>query len=225
MKSGALPPEEAQASLRAFKSAKAALAEAESRLAKSNDLSPVDGTVLERFVEPGQHVLPGQPLLLLATSDLEIHAEVVEEDLRKQIRVGAVAFIRTSEEDGFSSEVTEVAPAATGPSRTFTVKIAVPAGREAELRVGGSVRVDFVVSSCSQCLAVPVEAIHLEGGRAHVYFVRDGRAYLQPVDTGVEDGGLIEVAALWNGRDPVAVSNLAALADSLPVLAVEVFER
>jgi RND family efflux transporter MFP subunit len=215
---GALPEEQARTSLRACRSARAALAEAEARLARTVERAPVDGRVLEWLVEPGQHVLPGQPLLLLGDDSMEVHVEVVEEDIIRGIDVGTPVAIRTAAGQTLQSRVSEVAPVTTGPSRTFTVKAPVPAA--ASPRFGASVRVDFVLTSCSRCITVPVEAIHRAGAQSYVYLIRDGRALRQSVDTGITQEGRVQVSLLWNGNDAIAVSNVSALTDSAAVFAV-----
>ena len=71
-------------------------------------------------------------------------------------------------------------------------------------------------------MAVPSEAIQPLGERTYLFLVRDGRALLEQVEAGIQDGGLVQVSLDWNGHDRVAISNLGSLADSIPVFAVEV---
>ncbi|MBZ0269739.1 efflux RND transporter periplasmic adaptor subunit [bacterium] len=222
VEANALPQEEAEASSRACRSAVAGLEEAEARLRKSRELAPVRGTILSWLVEPGQHVMPGQPLLVLGDRSLEVHVEVVEADLRRGVEVGLPVVARPWQGSPFPSQVAEIAPMATGPARTFTVKIPVPDTHGGTLRTGASLQVELVLDSCSDCVAVPREAILTARGVTHVFLVRDGRAVRQEVTAGIEDGGLVQVSMPWTEGDLVAVSNVTGLADDVPVLAVEV---
>jgi RND family efflux transporter MFP subunit len=218
----ALPAEQAEVTRRACRSARAALAEAEAQLAKTRELAPARGRILSWLVEPGQHVLPGQGLVLLGAQGLELHVEVVDEDLRRGIAVGTIAAVRTRDRDVIHTRVSEIAPVTTGAARTFTVKVPLPETEAFGLRVGASTAIDFTLASCTECVAVPAEAVDRAGDDAYLFLVRDGLALLAPVDAGIEDGGLMQVSLVWNGTDRVAVSNLASLADSTPVFPVEV---
>ena len=217
---GALPREQAAASLRACKSAEASLAEAEARLARKTETSPIKGRVLSWLAEPGQHVMPGQALLHLGSDTLEIHVEVVEEDLRRGIRTGSPVKIRTGEIQAIESIVIDVAPMTTGTSRTFTAKMLVPPANATGLRVGASVRVEFVLASCKGCLSVPAQAVQKGPEGAYLFLVRDGRAVRQQVTTGIQTDGMTEVSMPWNGRDAVAITNLGSLANGVPVFPV-----
>jgi RND family efflux transporter MFP subunit len=224
VQNGALPQEEADASLRACRSARAGLEEAQSRLEKTRELASIEGRVLSWIVEPGQHVMPGQPLLIIAGKSLEIQVKVVEEDLRRGVVTGLPVIAQTRQGTLFEARVREVAPMASGPARTFTVKIPVPGDQSTHLRIGSSMQVELILDSCAGCVAVPKEAIMEGDGTSYVFLVRDGRAFQREVTTGIEDRGLVQVFMPLTDNDRVAVSNVAALSDSIPVFAVEVVE-
>jgi RND family efflux transporter MFP subunit len=218
----ALPEEQMESSKRACRSARAALAEAESRLAKTVEVSPVDGEVLRWFVEPGQSVMPGQPILKLGDGRLEIQVEVAEEDLRRGIDVGTAADIEDGWGNRFASTVSEVAPMASGISRTFLVRLPVAMSRSANLRTGASVRVEFVLRTSQSVVIVPLNAIANRDTDPRVFVVREQRAFGQRVVLGIERDGWIEASFPWNGEDLVAVSNLSSLKDSISVFTVSV---
>lgn len=220
----ALPGEQMESSKRACLSARAALQEAESRLAKTVEKSPVEGEVLNRFVEPGQSVMPGQPVMLLGDNQLEIQVEVVEEDLRRGVIAGIAAEIEDGWGNRFHTSISEVAPVASGISRTFLVKLPVEKTHEANLRKGASVRVQFVLKSSQGAVTVPLNAIADRDREPHVFIIRDQMAFRQPVELGIEKNGWIETSFSWNGEDLVAVSNLGSLQDSILVFTVLVEE-
>ncbi len=224
VQAAALPAEQAEASLRACRSAQAAWAEAEARLAKAKEHSPISGSVLAWLVEPGQHVMPGQPILLLGDHHLEIHAEVVEEDLRRGVQINTPARVRDWQGNEFETKVTDVAPVTSGAARTFAVEMPMPAllNQNAALRIGGSMRVDFILAAKRSAIAVPVEAIVRQGDKTHVFLIRQNRALKKEITPGIEQEGLIEVSFDWNGEDWVAVSNLGSLKDSVEVFPVEI---
>lgn len=218
----ALPREQMDLSKRACRSGRAAVAEAESRLGKATGRSPVNGEVLKWFVEPGQSVMPGQVILLLGTDSLEIHVEVVEEDLRRGIGLGTAAEIETAVGERLTTVVSEVAPVSSGPARTFTVKLSLPAGERPRLRTGASATVTFVIDVSKDATAVPVDAIADRSGDPHIFLINSDRAVRQPVKLGAEEDGWIEVDFPWNGEDAVAITNLGVLMDGHPVFSVMV---
>lgn len=224
VKAEALPEEQMESSKRACRSAKAALAEAESRLAKTVEKSAMDAEILSWFVEPGQSVMPGQPILLLGNNQLEIQAEVVEEDLRLGVKVGIAAEVSNGLDHSFRTEVVEVSPVASGRARTFTVRLAVPDSKAEHLRKGASIRVVFLLKESQQVVTVPLNAIADQDKDPHLFIIRDQKAFRQQVELGIEKDGWIEASFPWNGQDFVAVSNLGSLNDSTPVFTVLVEE-
>lgn len=217
----ALPEEQAALSLRAFQSAHAAFEEAGAKLDKTLERSPINGHVLKEFVESGQHVMPGQLLLLIGTDQPEIRVDVVEEDLERGIQVHTRAELTDGSGSRHQAAVSEIAMQADGPARTFTVKIRPKNASELSGRSGSSVVVDFILREALGVLAVPTTAL---AGQNSIFLIRDNRAWSQSVQTGIEQDGRVQVSFAWNGQDAVAVSNLASLRDSTWVYPVPIQE-
>ncbi len=74
--------------------ASASLALARSQIGKTRILAPISGAVLERLVEPGEVLAPGQAVAVVANmSRVKLKLFVSERDLGK-VRLGAVARLR-----------------------------------------------------------------------------------------------------------------------------------
>lgn len=217
---GALAREQAESSERACRSARAGLAEAEAQLAKTVLEAPFSGQVLDWLAEPGQPLMPGQPILLIGDGKREVRVDVVEEDLARGVTVGTIAEIRSEGVIAASSQVTEISPVSSGPARAFSVTIPIPSQMEQMPRKGASLRVDFVLKREPETLAVPVSALLNEEGESFVYLIADGVARKQQVLLGLRQGGWAAVEFPWNGKDPVAVTNLRGLSDGAEVYAV-----
>ncbi|MGD9898719.1 MAG: efflux RND transporter periplasmic adaptor subunit [Calditrichaceae bacterium] len=220
----AIPPEEGEASKRAYLAANAAYTEAKSRLEKTIEKSPINGEVLDWLVEPGQNVMPGQPILLLGNNKLELHAEVVEEDLRRGIRGGISALVTENDGTKFETKVSEVSPVASGTSRAFIVKTPLRSGDGQNLRKGASLRVDYILDSSKDAIVVPVQAIANRDKNPHLFVISDGLAFRRDVKLGIEQDGWIAVSMDGTGIETVAMSNLGSLKDSVRVFAVELEE-
>ncbi len=216
----ALPEEQMETSKRACLSARAALSEAKSRLAKSLERSPFSGEVLKWFVEPGQSVMPGQPLLLLGDDNIEIQVEVLEEDLRRGLTVGTPVIVHHPDGTELETRIKEIAPQSFGLSRAFLVKIEVPPSYGKVWRKGESVKLDFILKSVHAAVAVPIDAIADRAENPHIFLIREERAILQKVKLGIQQGNLVQVDFPYNGQDFVAITNLERLKDGEPVYTV-----
>lgn len=220
----AIPQEEGEASKRASLSASATYTEAKSRLEKTIEKSPINGEILDWLVEPGQNVMPGQPILLLGNNKLELHAEVVEEDLRRGIRQGIKALVTESDGTKYETIVSDVSPVASGASRVFIVKTPIRINGGQVLRKGTSLRVDYILDSTKDAVIVPVQAIANRDKNPHLFIVNDGKAFRKDVKLGIEQEGWISVSLEKLNGEAVAITNLGSLKDSVNVFAVELEE-
>lgn len=217
---GSIPLEQVKSSRRSAKVARAALSEAETMLTWATERSPFEGVILEWRAEPGQHVMPGQPLLLIGDNDFEFHVPVLEEDLRRGIRRHTPAMIEMYDGQVLMSEVTEVGAIAMTMTRSFSVTVSVPAGHEAGFRIGESIPVRFLLSESESVATVPAYA--LAGGEAdpHVFLIEDGRARRWTVEPGIAEKGRVAIAPTLPPTAQVAVSNLDELEDGVAVFSV-----
>lgn len=217
---GALAPVQAEASQRACKSARAALSEGQSQLEKTAEKAPFSGEVLNWFVEPGQSMMPGQPVLLIGSDLLEIQVDVIEEDLQRGLKAEMPVEIQLNPGQRISAAISEISPISSGSARTFRVTVPLPAGVNSGIRKGVSVRIEFILKSGKDVLTVPLNAVADFDRNPHLFLVSGNTARKQPVKIGVQERGWVEVNFPWNGEDWVAVTNLGGLSDGAPVFAV-----
>jgi RND family efflux transporter MFP subunit len=220
----AIPSDQAEASKRASISAQAAYDEVNSRLQKTIEKAVFDGIVLKWYVEPGQHVMPGQPLMLVGNTFNEIRVNVIEEDVRYGLQPGTPAIIKTVNGKTLPARIAEVAPMADAFTRTMTVKIHWVEDEPFYLPNGASIPIDFILQENKNALAVPGSSIGAAESEPYLYLIRDERAYKQRVRTGIEENGWVAVEFAWNGSDLVAITNLNSLSDSAAVFAVALRE-
>jgi RND family efflux transporter MFP subunit len=186
---------------------------------KSKEKAPFGGLVLQWLVEPGQNVMPGMPLLLLGNHEREVRVQVTERDLERGVREGIPALVRFGEKT-HRLQVSRVAPMATGPSRTFEVKISLPDELKAASVHGTSTRVDFLIAEATNGTAVSEKALAKVEATDVVFVIDDERARAVSVVPGIRDRGLIEVKGNITAGAWVAVSNLDLLRDGASVFAV-----
>jgi HlyD family secretion protein len=81
----------------------AQVASIDDRLARSRITSPLDGTVLARYVEPGEFVQPGQPLFKLASLDSLIFRAYVSNAQLSQLRLGQQVTVAVDRGDSIAT--------------------------------------------------------------------------------------------------------------------------
>jgi HlyD family secretion protein len=149
---------QAQAQLAA---AQAASQAARAKLAQTELLSPADGRVLLREVEPGQIVQPGKALLGLAlTGPVEIVAQVDERFL-DQLRAGQSASVVADAFAGqrFAARVLSIAPAVDAQRGSIEVRLALQGAAPDFLREDMTLSVEVETARREGALVLPLAAL------------------------------------------------------------------
>ncbi len=190
--------------------ARAGLDAAREGVAYTEVRAPYSGVVTQKFVQLGELVTPGTPLMAGASLDaLRVVAEVpqsVIEQVRKVHR--AVVYV-----DGKRVESTGLTlfPSAEPQTNTFRVRIELPKGVQG-LAPGMFVKVGLVTGA-ADLLLVPRSAVVERSEMRAVYVVApDGRVSLRQVRLGHVRGDQIEILAGLVAGDTVARDPAAAAA-------------
>ena len=191
----------------------AALEAAQVTLAKTVIRSPLTGAVAQREVDPGQSVMPSQPLLAVVDNrQVYVRAKVTESEVR-QMRPGQTAEVSADAYPGetFSGAVSDILPAAQVETRSFYVRVrlANPAG---SLKAGMFARCAVTIARFTG-IAAPRQAVVEEVEGSSVFVVRNGVAHLVPVKLGVEQGDLVQVTSGLKRGDQVVVNGQSRLRD------------
>jgi RND family efflux transporter MFP subunit len=177
--------------------------------------APFDGVVTEKRVEPGNLAAPGAPLATLEQEGLYRLEAVVEESRTREIRAGQGVSV-TLEALGRTVEarVGEVAPAVDAASRSYIVKIDLPA--MPQLRSGMFGRAAFPLGK-RRALAAPAGAVLEEGQLRSVFVVDGGHARRRMVTLGESFRDLREVLSGLSEGEKVVVPAPPGLADGARV--------
>lgn len=172
-----------------YEQAKASLDMAKDLLLYGKIYSPINGIVTKKFVDEGNIVGPGMPILTIEDPEsLEINIEVPEEKAEK-IKVGSKALVYLNEEELRIYPVKTILKTADYMTKTSTVKIEV----DNQLKVGKFVKVKFNDLG-SEALSIPKEAIKREGQIELVFVLRDdNKATIRIIKTGRYEDGYYEV--------------------------------
>ncbi len=195
--------------------ARAAVAEAGSMLEYARLTAPFDGVVSRKFADVGDLASPGRPLVELEDpADLRVEADV-SEALIARVQAGARMAVQVPDRPTpLEATVSEIAPAADPNSRTFRVKLDLPAG--SGLRLGQFVRVQIPLGA-TPGLLVPAGAVVRRGQLHLVFVVEEGHARMRLVKVGRPLGAEVELLSGVQPGDRVVSAGAESLRDGQPV--------
>jgi len=199
----------------AFNSAKARLDQAKARLAETQEQrgytvirAPYSGVVTKRFVELGESVNAGQPLMSGMSLE-QLRATVnIPQSFVKPVREHAKATVELSDGRRLEAASMRIFPYADESSHAVNVRVNLPDGDHG-IYPGMFVKVGFVTGEV-ETITVPVEAVVHRSELTALYVVNpDGHISFRQVRLGRVSGDQVEVlAGLESGekvaRDPIA---------------------
>lgn len=185
--------------------AKAALQQAHTALSYTRVLAPFDGVVTEKKADVGTLASPGMPLFTVEdVRRYRLEAAVNETDLR-YVRAGQQVpiLIDALGDKELKGKVAEIVPAADPDSRTFLVKLDLPA--DPALRSGLFGRAHFTRGERTSIL-IPRSAVVERGQLQGVYILDQKKiANLRYLTLGKTSGQQVEVlAGLQDGESVIA---------------------
>ncbi len=177
-------------------------------LANTNVVSPVDGFVAKRNVDPGAWVSQQAPLVsVVDISALRLVANIVEKDLRL-VGVGDAALVNVDAFPGekFKGRIARVSPIIDPATRTAPMEVEIP-NPEFRLKPGMYARVDLQIDGRDNVLLVPkIALVDSEGRRGVFQPSEDNKAIFKAVEVGIEDSEHAEIAGgLQEGETVVSV--------------------
>lgn len=212
-----------------FEQTKARLDELKITLSNTLILSPVDGFVGKRFLDPGAFASTNAPVAsVVDISRVRLVANLVERDVRK-VPAGTPAQVEVDAFPGetFSGRVSRVAPVFDPATRTAEMEIEVP-NPGFRLKPGMYARVQLTVDTRPNALAVPRSALVTLDGKNGVFIAvkpegpqpaaRGGQgaelaAKFLPVEIGIRDGEHVEIASGLEEGARVITTGAGALKD------------
>ena len=180
-------------------------------------VSPVSGIVLEKQVNTGQRVSPGELLYRVADlSEVWVEGDAFEQDLQL-ISMGSQAHIEVSAYPGEHRMglVSFIYPTVDVGTRTNRVRVTLP-NRDLALKPGMFATIFFDTRIGDDVMAVPLEAVIVTGER-NLVFVRDADGMLQPreVVLGAHAADYVQIlAGLAVGETIVMSANFLVDAES-----------
>lgn len=177
--------------------------------------APLDGVVSARMVDPGSTVFPGMPLLTVeegGTYRLEL---AVPESLRGKVALGeALPVFLDGDRRTVTGMVAEIVPTVDPVSRTFTLKLDLPAKG---LRSGQFGRAQLRIGE-AQGLLAPQKAVLERGQLTFVWVVDNGNiARMRLVKPGTVVDGRVEILAGLSAGERIVVGGMERVVDGARV--------
>lgn len=171
-------------------------------------ISPLNGFIIQRAVEPGQTVTVNDPILVMADR-LIVKGEVDETDIGS-IRLGQVVNIELDAYPGkvINGEVEHIAFESTTVNNVNIYKVDIlPETVPKFFRAGMSATVNFILREKENILLVPMNVVKKIGNKSYVFILpKDAK---QPeavqIKTGLENDINVEIVSGLSEGDEVIV--------------------
>ena len=198
--------------------AKATLDFNRAQLANLIILSPMNGGVTKRFVDPGTMVKDTTPILtLMDVTEMKMVVNVIEREfiyLRKgqSVKITVTAFPDRS----FTGRIDIINPALELQSRTAEIQISIP-NPGFVLKPGMFGRAEIILRTSPKAVLVPIQAVLSEMGKDFVYVLQENRAIRREVRKGVVRDDVVEILQGISSGEQVVTAGQSALKDGAPV--------
>lgn len=209
----------------ALAAARAEAATVEAMIRYARVVSPIDGVITRRFVDPGELIQAGSasrgqavPVVSIAQLDrLRVVIDVPEPSVL-QVRTGTKAVVRVEGREGepIAARVARIAGALDPSSRTMRAEIDL-ANPEQRIQPGMSAKVELELESMQDAVTVPIGALRLPGGERSVFVIQGHAARQVKVKTGLESPDWIQIVDGLRGGEEVVVSSAGLLKDGAAV--------
>lgn len=179
--------------------------------------SPVSGIIVKKFAETGAIASPGMPLLSIEDNSQYRLEAAVEESKSTLARIGNRVSVKIDAlgEGEFFGIVSEVLPSADAASRSYTVKIDLPASPLLKTGLYGLAR--FPIEGKS-AIMVPQTAIVERGQLRGVYVVsNEGIAQFRIVTTGKTGDGNVEILSGLSEGDVFVSADIYRVNDGVKI--------
>ena len=176
-------------------------------------VSPVNGFVARRAVDPGAFVGPNAPVVeVVDISRVRLVANIIEKDLN-QLKTGDDTQVEVDAFPGemFIGRIARVAPVLDPATRTASIEIEIP-NPGFRLKPGMYARVTVTTDERKDALVVPSNAVVDMGGRRGVFLaVENDTVTFRPVSVGIDEDTQTEIVQGISEGDRVVTTGAAAL--------------
>jgi HlyD family secretion protein len=203
-------------------SAKGKSAGVEASVSYSKIVSPIDGVVTDRPLNPGEMASSTTPLITVMNLSQIVARAHIDQQEAAQLKVGNNATLSVPGQPGsVKGKVSLVSPALDPNSTTVEVWVQAPNPGE-RLKPGSGVRVEMVSQAVPHAIVIPAEALLTasDGQTSVIVLDTENKPHKKKVKVGIRDVGDVQVTeGLQGGERVVTVGAFALSQEDDPVLA------
>ncbi len=171
-------------------------------------VSPIDGEVIVRAVEPGQTVTSGDAVIVISDR-LIVNAQVDETDIGK-VKVGQLAIVSLDAypEVKVKARVDHISYESKIVNNVTIYEVDIlPEEVPDVFRSGMSANVDIIEESKENILLIPTEAVNQDKDESFVFLVQGNREkpVKKKVETGLSDGVNTEIISGIGEKDKILI--------------------
>ncbi|MCJ7594883.1 MAG: efflux RND transporter periplasmic adaptor subunit [Desulfobacterales bacterium] len=194
------------------------LKQAQVEYERGSPVAPISGFVNHLYVDEGEFIERGKPMLDLVNVDkIKVNANVPELDV-KYLKVGQKTTVRM---DAFPDRkiqgvVDFVAYKADPATKTFLVKVIVD-NQDHAIRPGMIARVAFLRQVIPDALTAPLFALTDKGGERLLFVEKEGVVQARSVSIGIIEGDRIQITKGLNPGDHLIVAGQSEVEEGMRV--------
>jgi len=210
---GAIPAEELDTARLRVSRANAELSKAIESAGDYEIKSPWSGLVSKVYVTDGYFVSPRETLVEIYNPDSLVISTAVPEKYAASIQTGVKVDVKLDAwpDDILTGKIERIYPYLDQRLRTRTVEIALE--KSVDLAPGMFARLEVILETASNAVIVPAEAIVSTPKGNTVFIVKNEKAVMHSVETGIEDGNQVQIASGIDPGDWVIVAGNDKLKD------------
>ncbi len=201
-----------------FNQAQARREEVQINLSNSRIVSPVNGFVGSRRLDPGAFVGPNAPVVSVADITMvRIVTNLVERDLSR-VGTGMLADVNVDAypDEVFKGRVARVAPVLDPATRTAQMEVEIQ-NADFRLKPGMYARVTFTVREHASAVIVPRNAVVDVEGKRGVFVADNKVARFRAIETGIMEVERAEVLSGVTEGETVVTTGAGAVRDGDPI--------
>jgi len=175
-----------------------------SDVVESKVKAPISGTILEKFVNVGDPVVPltsyqaGTPIFTLADMSQLIFRGTIDEIDVGKVRVGMISEIKIGAVPGkiVTGKVSRISPKARKEDNAtlFDIEIVIENPDSVELRAGYSANADIIINKAKNVLQIPERLLTFENDSIFTEVeTRPAQIEKRPIEIGLSDGVNAEI--------------------------------
>lgn len=194
---------------------------AKAQLDYSEIRSPINGVVTDRPLYAGETAAAGTALLTVMDTSALLAKLHLPQAQAQRLKVGAPAQVTIAGiDEPVNGKVTLISPALDPGSTTLEVWVRIENGNGA-LKAGTAARVAITGNTVNDALVIPAASVSTSTeGKKTVLVIDGGVAHQRVVDTGIEDGGLVQILSGLKPGEQVVTTGAYGMDDGTRVKVV-----